>query len=384
MDEPNEQAQAAAPETPVATEQPQPEVVIAKVETPTQEPSKALSPTERYLQRKQQPKQEAPKTEAVAQPEVTIETEAPAETVDEAGNPETVDKEQTKPKEDKILPNRINTSQFNQTEQEAIALLRELRKDDEKATLKDAYVIVEQRQAEAKASAPKQESEPAEDPVAAIEAELSELRAKRREYAKEGKLYEEELDEVNVQIEDKIRILSKAEAKRDIAQERAAEAESAKVTTAFEKSKAEAIKVYPDLSDTTSDLGKEVSAFISELQTKGNPNASLLEAADAPMVVAQIAATRLAAKMESQQGIPFNDALQSLLAKPEVKKQAPAAAQPPKGQAKPKIQPASGATQASPPPPKQNPPGWDRMSPTQKLQHRYKERGSNRGVGIMV
>lgn len=380
MDEPNEQAQAAAPETPVATEQPQPEVVIAKVETPAQEPSKALSPTERYLQRKQQPKQETPKTEAVAQPEVTIEPEAPAETVDEAGNPETVDKEQLDDDDGSKPPAKNYRLHTEDPQRAAFYRLCKQNPDANPVDLAKIAgykvpVVVEEKAAEEVAPA-----EPVRDPIAELKERLAEVDKQLDEEGDKETLFNKEHVRLIRERSELVSKLDKAEQKRDAAQE----AESAKVTTAFEKSKAEAIKVYPDLSDTNSDLGREVSAFISELQTNGNPNSALLDAADAPMVVAQMAATRLAAKMASQQGIPFNDALQSLLAKQEVKKQAPAAAQPPKVQAKPKIQPASGATQASPPPPKQNPPGWDRMSPTQKLQYRYKERGSNRSVGIMV
>lgn len=358
MDEPTVQAPAAAQETPptpapAAEPASEPTPVETPAAVPAKEPSKALSPTEAYEARVRAARAEQPKAapkEAVA--EVTP-PETPAEVVPE---PEVAPPAApTEPEREKILPNRIATSQFNDTEKAAIALLRELRQDDPNATLKDAYVIVEQRQAEAKATEP----EPTPDPVEQAEASLSELRAKRRELAQSGTLYEADLDNLNVEIENEIQKLAELKAERRIEGKKAAEEQNAAVNSVFEQSKARAIEAFPDLGDENSAHSAAVRAYIEEIRAPGHPNAALLEAVDAPYIVAMLTAKTL----------------------PKATAQ-PAPAKPtPVPQPKPKIQPASGAQPATPQP-TQKPANWDKMSFDERYAYNVKSRRATAGVAL--
>ncbi|MCG3768883.1 MAG: hypothetical protein JW394_1004 [Nitrospira sp.] len=355
MDEPTEQAPAAAPETPpTPAPAPEPVVTAAVAEAtppppPATEPAPALSPTEQYQARVKARQTEAPKPAAT---EVAPVQEPPKEAEVE---PAVVPAE---PAKEKILPNRITSSQFNQTEQEAIALLREMRHTDKDATLKDAYIIVEQRQEAAKANQP----EPTADPVEQIEASLSDLRAKRRELATNGSLYETDLDDINVQIENQIQELAELKAERRIEGKSAARAQSEAINNTFEQSKAKALASYPTLADETSEHSAATRAYIAELRTPGHPNAALLEAVDAPMLIAMLTAPQTPKATQQP-------------AKPAA---APPAAPQPK-----KIQTASAATPATPQP-TQQPANWESMSPDEQYRFRVATKRKSGGVALGI
>lgn len=382
MDNEKGQAPEAAqtnPE-PVVTEQ-QPEAKAPEATTPveqTQQPVTEQSPTELYEARraaKAQPKQEAP-----AEPEPEQKPEEGTEATEQ--QPETEEPEPDK--KEKILPNRISTNQFNETEQEAIALLRELKKEQPDATIKDAYEIVERRQKEAKASEP--EPEPEVDPTDAIVTKLKELKEQRRKMAEDGKLYETDLDELNDQIETLNGELSEIRAERKILErlnrQREEEVEHSKRKAAFDEARDKAVQMFPDLGDKDSVLYRAATDYIKELQDSEHPNHAMLAMPNGPILIAQHVAAQVATEMadESDGKISFRDAFDSLLPKPNKPAGQPKGAEPPKQAPVKKVTPASGAAVASPPT-VQLPKNWDTMSPTDKLMWK---RGARQPMPRMV
>lgn len=281
-----------------------------------------------------------------AEPEAKVPEPKPAE----AAAPKTVkepDKE-PEPKPERILPHRIPVRQFNEIEQEAIVLLRDLRKEDENVTLKDAYILVEKRHEEARKA--HVEPEPQVDPLADLRKQVADLDAKLDEAGENEGLFGKEQVKLVRDRADLAAKLAKAEAKLELRQETAQvsqqERENAVILTAFEKSKAEAIQIYPDLGDDSTELGREANAYIEELKQPGNPDAAILEMKNAPALVAREAVERLARRVAEEKGISVTEAITGLMAKPLAK------AAPPAAKMAPKITPASGAATSSPAPAK--------------------------------
>lgn len=285
----------------------------------------------------------------------TPETPAPvAETPETPADPEvekpeteeeSVDTEETETPaepEAKKFPNRISTAQFTDQEKEALALQHEARKNgDMVPSFKEAIEIVEARHEEKPVKvAAKIDPNP-------IRAQLAELKAKRAEALKTLGLdevvdIERQQDELNAQLE-----TARAE--------QAAQRESLMPTLV--QSRNEALTVFPSAAQQDTPLGKEINALVTEMRQKNHPD---LSEPDAPMLVAQRAAARLATRQAKEQGIPVSQALASLMAaKAPVKAVTPPVKTEP---VKPKITPASGAA-ATPPPTTTTPKVLDLNSP---------------------
>lgn len=341
MDEPTAQAPVAAPETPAEpTPAPAPEPIAPAPTTVIKERS-----YEQELQARIAAKQA--KAAAPAEPVATAPVElAPAEPVTE---PVATEPQAETPA--KILPGRISTSQFSDMEKEAIAHLREMRQTDPEASIKDAYVIIEKRHEAARAAQAAQQAESeAADPLAELRQELADVDAELDKAGESETLFGKEQVKLVRLRSDLAAKLAKAEAKAEAAQEleqrESNKSENAKIATTFEKSKAEAIALYPDLADENSALGAHARAYLEEI----GPDSPIRQQPDAPMIVGQQAALRRARELAVEKSISIGEALQSLGAKPVAKTAAPAAPAAP--QPAKKITPATGAAPNVPVPAK--------------------------------
>lgn len=382
MDEQPEQAQEAAQtETEVVTE-PVETTETVKVETPAPDTKNPTSPTERY--------KAAIAAKKAAPVEAKVET-------DEQPSEVKVDDTETG-KEDKILPNRINTSQFSETEKEAIALLRELKKEDPNANLKDAYVIIEQRKAtETQPEQVAEEAAPAEPNftrLAEIEASLPELQAEYDTLTEEIENVEDDGELYNkahakklsraLKIQSEISKLSKEGAELSEQLKQFTETQNAKANAVWEQAREVAIQEYPSLGIKGSELQKLANALVEEYSDPNHPNHAVLKSKDSLVIVADTAARQHAREVSEKTGKPYLEVLNGLRVqaqttetKPEPKAEKPKVPQPKK------ITPVGGNNTATPQP-KQLPAGWENWSPTQQYAHRMKEKGRAKPFGISV
>lgn len=253
----------------------------------------------------------------------------------------------TDPEKEKILPNRINTAQFDAVEQEAIALGKQLKDaGHEVPPLKERIEIVELRKAreaqadQAARQAAAQPPQPSE--VDKLTTELEEVEAVIRKATEEEAPFNAELSQAVAKQATLTAKLELAKAQEQQAQA-ASDIEFNRVRT---ESKQEAETLYPDAAQPNSELGRAVQAEIAALKVPGHPDHDTLFAANAPLLVTQRAATSLAKAHAKAQGITVPEAMARLMG------QAPAApAAKPVQPTTRKVQPASGAATEAPKPP---------------------------------
>ncbi len=239
---------------------------------------------------------------------------------------------QEEPLEGRILPNRISTAQFEPEAQRAMSMqyaLNNGRKhgDPGFVTLADALQRV--RTADnppAPTPAAPEPPQPSQFEVlttslADAETRLAELLANKNELLQGGRLSDEDTAALDRQILEAQRDASRLEtrmefAKRDEEAMQAQRAASEREATIKARSSVmdRVIQQYPTANDNDSPLGKEVTTLVAELKQPGNKDRSILSAENAAEIITERAATRLARKMASEQGIKFADALDSLMA----------------------------------------------------------------------
>ena len=196
----------------------------------------------------------------------------------------------------RVLPNRVTTAQFSDIEQEAIALGKIFRDAGEDVpTLRERIELVEQRQAEAIRANP-----PPPDPdteLAEIEAELAEATASEDELARS--LGVDEL------LSKQKRISELAAMKRQITDALAQAQADGEANFRAERLQVidQAKGMFPDSKDPETELGQEIQGLISEIrETPNHPNRAVLSTKDAPLFVAQTAATRVAHRRAAEKG----------------------------------------------------------------------------------
>ena len=287
-------------------------------------------------------KPETPAPVEAVPPSTPTPEQPAASTADETARPEipAEPKVESEP-EDRLLPGRISTKQFNPMEQEAIALLREMRKEDPKANIADAYHLVEKRQAEIAATAPA----PSVDPVENLNDQVAEIDEKLEQMAEEETLFGPEQAKLVQQRSD---LAAKLAVER-LKQEQAIERQNTQTEDAFSQSKAQAVQKYPSLAINEdmpiSQLAAETQALVRQLQNPNHPKHSLLSEPHGPIVVADMAATALATKLAKLNKTTVDAELSALKGSPKPQPAAPAAPAPPK------ITPTSGALSPAPTPP---------------------------------
>lgn len=293
---------------------------------------------------------EAPKEPVPPEaPEAPKEPEPPKEP--EAPEPP---KEPVPPEpEGKILPNRITTKQFNDVEQEAIALGKALKDAGEEVpSLKERIEIIERRHSEAAKPAPAPEpAKPRESER--LGTELAEIDAQLEKFGTEEQ----------VMSPDVVKLIQKrSDIAAELALARSADkAEAGKVQSKSESTRTEALQesydTYPSLADKTSPLARMVAERVSELTDPTHPDHGTLFTAEAPLTIVNRQATNLARKIATEKSIPFAEALASLLRPPAPKTVAqPAKEDTTKEQiVTRKVQPASGAATTAEPAPAPTP-----------------------------
>lgn len=371
IEPPVAQAPDAAPPadaTPVTPPTPEPQATETAGEETELLPPPTASPKELAEMRANLRKQaETPETPAPEKP--ASEVEKPAE---EATPPET-------PKEPKTLPNRISTSQFDPTEQEAIALRHRMKLAGEDVpSLKEAIEIVEARQAKTPKAA---EAPEPETDLAPLEAKLAELKSKRAETLKALGLddvlaIEQEMESAKAELSE---VQAKARAKQ---QSEAESIQEARVTA-----RDSAIELFPDAASQDTALGQEINALVAEMRSPKHRDHGVLNTQNAPMFVAQAAAQRLAQRQAAETGVSFAQAFASLMAQPAAAKPAPASPKP-AAVAAPKITPAGGAP-TTPLPATTAPKvldlsSPDSMDPKAIAEYFAKRRGASSGGGLIL
>jgi hypothetical protein len=232
----------------------------------------------------------AEQQEPAAEPTTTAQDAAQTET--QAGDTPPANPEARS----KVLPNRITTAQFTDIEQEAIALGKQYRDAGEEAPpLEDRIAIVKTRRAEHAAANPP-EPEP-EEVLGEVDMELAEAIAEKDELVKS--LGIEEYDAKNKRIAELERKKSEAEnaktQKANLANDAFTQARNASI----EKAK----HIFPSSKDPQSELGQEIQSLITEIRTdQHHPDRSILSATNAPVLVAQSAAQRLAERRAEASG----------------------------------------------------------------------------------
>lgn len=281
------------------------------------------------------PEATSPESEQEAQPAgEQPPTEQPAQSTEEA-------------KPERILPGRISTGQFNEYEQQAIALKRKYSEAGENISLPEAFQILDRQNQQAReaAEAAAQEEAAKPDPVAALEAEIEEIKAKIAQATEDGVLYTKDIADLHESLSDKKADLRDArqQKKADEAAAQSRKAENAQAS--FEPSRQQALKEYPSLSDNNSPLYGEVVAEINRRNNPQHPLHYTLQDVNVPLSVAREVAEQYAERTAKLLGLNKADVLGKLRATasaPTV--QQPAAPQTPAPATKPATpapQPAS-------------------------------------------
>ena len=245
--------------------------------------------------------------------------------------------------EERILPNRIATKQWDRMTQEAIALLPKLQKENAKTTIADAYFLVEKRHAEIAANEPPPPA-PSVDPVRNLSDQVAEIDENLERMAEEETLFGPEQAKLVQQRSD---LAAKLAVER-LKQEQAIERQNTQTEDAFAQSKTKAVQKYPSLAINEdmpiSQLAAETQALVRQLQNPNHPKHSLLSEPQGPIEVADMAATTLATKLSKLNRTTVDAELSALKGslKPQPAPTAPAA---------PKITPTSGALSPAPTPP---------------------------------
>ena len=217
----------------------------------------------------------------------------------------------------RILPNRISVAQFNDVEQEAIALRRQLNNDGDKVSLKEAIELVEHRRAE-KPAEQRQETETKEvSGIDALMTRRAELLQQRRELA-EVDPFDPSIADVETQIEEvrdqiaETKALTKLEDQRK--QEQITKGKEEAIS-ARETVKQQTLAVYPSAGDDKSPLGREVAKVIAEFSDPKHPDHPMLFATKAPKLVIEEAVDRIADRVSRARGLTREQVINSLRAK---------------------------------------------------------------------
>jgi hypothetical protein len=211
--------------------------------------------------------------------ETQVDASAESETVGDEASDEASDEpgEDTSPAAgDKILPNRISTKQFDEREQEAIALKYELAKQGIKISLPEACARIDAKYGvQSEPIHQQQATDPSPDPIEVMKQEAKALEDKLSEF--DDGLITPEFRRLQAEYAEKLADIraAKLEAKFDaqrlqdsIAQREALE--QAERRSAREANKAEVLKEYPTANDAKSPLGKEITLLYSEISSDPN------------------------------------------------------------------------------------------------------------------
>lgn len=253
------------------------------------------------------------------------------------------------PKSDRILPNRVSTAQFSDTEQQAIALGKALKDAGETVpSLKERIEIVEARQQkQAPVATPDPEPEPQHgDALTELDEKLNAAMDRRKELAKS--LGTEELEEAKDEIEQ----LRQQKAAVESQQAKAA----AEKQDAFATERSNSIKAakgqFPSSTDPKSELAQAIAARIESI-AKDPARSVLLSDPKAPEVIAAEAAMQLAKLRAADNGTSVAKELAALMESDAPAQAAATATQPTPQVRKPTT--AGGAASippATPPAPK--------------------------------
>lgn len=343
-----EQALDAAP-TPEVTEVAQPEVAQAEagqVEL-TEADLDNVSPEDAYAFLHEGKAIEVPdkKPEAKVE-EAAPETEEPAAEVETT--PPVATEEPAAP--EKILPNRITTSQFDEREQKAINLMHVVNAgkkpgDVGRIGIADALAQLDQMEGKGKAATP-----PAPTPIEQTSAKVTEAEthlAALREQKKEAIENGEPVTEIEEQIElarDAV-IEQRVEAKHQQAAKVAeTQSEGERQRAAI---RADLSKDFPTMDVPTSDLGIAIRETITDLHREDHPDHLDLFKVEAPEKVLTAALKHLAKK----DGISLPQAVlkYSAPAQAPVAAKAAPAPKPPATPPPKKFTPANGSQATQPP-----------------------------------
>jgi hypothetical protein len=253
------------------------------------------------------------------------------------------------PKSDRILPNRVSTAQFSDTEQQAIALGKALKDAGETVpSLKERIEIVYARQQTlAPVATPAPEPEPPRgDALTELDEKLNAAMDRRKELAKS--LGTEELEEAKDEIEQ----LRQQKATVESQQAKAA----AEKQDAFATERSISIKAakgqFPSSTDPKSELAQAIAARIESIAKDPARNV-LLSDPKAPEVIAAEAAMQLAKLRAADNGTSVAKELAALMESDAPAQAAATATQPTPQVRKPTT--AGGAASippATPPAPK--------------------------------
>lgn len=285
---------------------------------------------------------ELARMQAANQPETEATTTEPEPQAGETTPP-------ADPKSDRILPNRVSTAQFSDTEQQAIALGKALKDAGETVpSLKERIEIVEARQQkQAPVATPDPEPEPQHgDALTELDEKLKLATERRKELAKS--LGTEELEEAKDEIEQ----LRQQKAAIESQQAKAA----AEKQDVFATERSNSIKAakgqFPSSTDPKSELAQAIAARIESI-AKDPARSVLLSDPKAPEVIAAEAAMQLAKLRAADNGTSFAKELAALMESDAPAQAAATATQPTPQVRKPTT--AGGAASippATPPAPK--------------------------------
>jgi len=280
-----------------------------------------------------------------------IEEETPGEQLVEDPDADLVIEGEQETPVKRILPNRISTHQFAADEQEAIALLKELKEVDPNARLKDALDMIDRRKAATPApDAQNQDRETKsqeKDALGELTSQRAELMQQRRQVA-EVDPFDPALADLDEQLEAVRDEIAETRAINKLQQQQQQEQDAKgkeRVINAREEVKQAALAIYPSADDQNTPLGREVVKVIAEWRDPANPNHALLYGVKAPRLVIDEAVERIATRVTKARGVTPEQVITSLRDKPSESSITQATQT-----TRPAVRPVSGASQTEPSP----------------------------------
>lgn len=231
----------------------------------------------------QTPETPTPPPEPEAKPDAGEIPPTPEQPEPETPQPET----QTPPTEPKDLRMRLNA--FPDVEQEAIKLRRDLLAKGTDISLTECITRTEAKYATTNGAEP----EPGVDPVEALQAEVETLQQQLKDKGNDEGLYNSEIADLQIQLTDKVTDLKLAKDKAVTRAENAQASATKIFVEARTVSRNKAVELFPAVADAASPLGARTRELLAELQDPDHPDHNLLLARNAPLFVAQLAATEL-------------------------------------------------------------------------------------------
>lgn len=293
-----------------------------------------------------------PKAETEAAPEVET---TPVAEVTEPAEAEPV-AEEVEGEDDKPLPGRISTKQFDSEDQRILSTMHAINRglkpgDANRVGIPEVVAMLAKQDGKAPTT-PTTTAEPDPSPVEAISAEVTELETalndlRTQKYAaiEEGNStvdIEKEIDKAQDAIRDAK--IEQRDAQRQQAEKAATRAQTAQQLR--KSSQDSAIAEFPDLAKGDSPLGIAASQVIADLKNPDHPDNALLKAAKAPRHVLNEAIALLAEKEGvSEQAIRAKYAAKAATPAP---KAAPVTSKPATPVAR-KVLPAVGSQATNPP-----------------------------------